>query len=154
MQFCKCAELIISPPHFSEVLLENSGLAINFKLSQYSIKVVLGLFLQTPISQEASLPSTSHTSATHTRSSALVVSLTFILRTDDPCLAPQRSSKETSKFYRRWIWNYFKVHYCQLAPAKPHRIKNVDGIRATCVLFILSSATCRFMNLIPKEGNV
>ena len=151
--------------HCSEILLENSGIAINFKLSQYSIKAVSrlslschkvvsklyqscikvvsrlyqsclivvsklyqgwlkvvpklqscnsaevhiissvqGFFLQTLISQEASLPSTSHTSATHTRSSALVVSLTFILRTDDPCVAPQRSSKfETSKFYRRWI---------------------------------------------------
>ena len=118
----------------SEILLENSGLAINFKLSQYSIKVVLGIFLQTPISQEASLPSTSHTSATHTRSSALVVSLTFILRTDDPCVTPPKiSEKRNQQVLQKMDIEPFQRALLLLAPAKPYGIKN--GMRLGLLMF-------------------
>ena len=105
--------------------------------------------MQTLILQEASLPSTSHTSATHTRSSALVVSLTFILRTDDPCVPPPKIfQKRDQQVLQKMDIEPLQGALLLLGTSKTKPHQKWDGIRSTYVLFILCPATCRFMNLI------
>ena len=78
-----------------------------------------------------------------------MVSLTFILRTDDPCVAPPEIfQKRDQQVLQKMDMELFQGALLLVGTSKTIPHQKWDGIRATYVSYILSPATFRFMTLI------